>query len=445
MEHVIRTAHHFVNSTQVVPELAQTYHSVADALNRMSDLVTQAAKDFLSKPIDAIADGHRVRAGIDFDTDNPGLWIDKVGICTVDMNAPTNTKRRTKRRFSSENEEKRAQKKIAKLKEDLQKAGNKEKHPTKKRKTKEDKSKGEDDVPPDKASGDDCSVHASADAKVLQEHADAADFEISENSMACATYHFNHSSLQRHMLRFRRLVGRLTGKTADVGEMVSSTIQVVKKISGDVATPPSIASGHRFFANPVSFVRSYASLEIVDLHPALRAPMLSCERTEPIVATDGLMMVQNAANVLRHITMLTKLPATGPKSLRRILVCAATNAVVDHMWEEYIEQPQHKLCMLRTTQAGRAAMEHQPAKRIHNYRGKMIVFATIAGRNSHQLQQINFDAIVLLGAESVPEYDTWALLRAPTRHLCLVSSGQSNVESSTFHRLARARYPESLL
>jgi hypothetical protein len=93
MEDIIRTAHHFVNSTQVVPELAQTYHSVADALNRMSDLVTQAAKDFLSKPIDAIADGHRVRAGIDFDTDNPGLWIDKVGICTVD-------KSKTQRRSS---------------------------------------------------------------------------------------------------------------------------------------------------------------------------------------------------------------------------------------------------------------------------------------------------------------------------------------------------------
>ena len=94
MESVIRTAHHFVHSTEPARELPQTYHSVGDALNCMSDLVTQAAKAFLSQPIDAIADGHRIRAGIDFDTDNPGLWIDKVGICTVDMNAPTKKKRR---------------------------------------------------------------------------------------------------------------------------------------------------------------------------------------------------------------------------------------------------------------------------------------------------------------------------------------------------------------
>ena len=296
----------------------------------------------------------------------------------------------------------------------------------------------------DKGSDDEYSVDAAGGVGVLEANANPPEFETNENSLPCAINHFNRSSLQRHMRCFRRLAGRLTSKQVEVADMVSSTIQVVKQIPGDVPTSPSVASDHRFFANPVSFVRSYYSLEIVDLHPALRAAMLTCEHTEPIVATDGLMLVKDSSNVLRHIQMLTKLPARGPKSLRRVLVCAPTNAVVDNIWGQYIEQQQHKVCMLRTTQAGRAAMEHQPDNPIHKYRGKLVVFATIAGRNSQQLQQLNFDAIVLLGAESVPEYDTWALLRAPTRHLCLVSSGQSIAESSTFHRLSRARYPEKI-
>ena len=230
-------------------------------------------------------------------------------------------------------------------------------------------------------------------------------------------------------------------------------VQLVRPLPPDVPVTPSVTAGHRFFSNPTSYVRAYDTLERVELHPALRAPLLHCQPTDPIVATDGVVLVQReshaagTAHALHHLAELMTLPTNGPKSLRRVLVCGPTNALVDAAWEEFrreTDQKKHKIRALRTTQTGRKAQEHQAPTALSTYRGKLVVFATLAGRNSPQLRDLDFDAVLVLGAHLPPEYETWALLRATTRHLCLVGCAAPQAvaphERSMFQRLAEAGY-----
>ena len=143
MEGVIRTAHHFVNATETADQMPDRFDSVADALARLSTCVTHKAREALSQEVDpGVGDGHRIRAGVDFDSQAPGLWIEKVGICTIDMSAEPKDKRPRKRRFSPENEEKRAEKKVAKLKQNLEEAEEKQKLPKTPRKKREKKEGG---------------------------------------------------------------------------------------------------------------------------------------------------------------------------------------------------------------------------------------------------------------------------------------------------------------
>lgn len=444
MENLIRTAHSFAVASNRFATLGDTsediYASVSSALTHMSQKISHAAHLELNQEIDVPSvTSHRIKAGVDLSTNNPGIWIDKVGICTIDATKCPQDKLPRKRRFSPETEKKRADTKMAKLQQELEAADNCEKKP---RKSREKKSTCEDgtEICDDNsdAAEDYGPIHCT---KICDDNASSEvihDFDLSEENIPIAINHFERHS----MLKVFKYLCR-KGKESDKSPMNTSVM--IHKLESD-ALPLSVRKDHTFSRSPVSFVRAYDALTHVDLHPAVRDAFLKCKKGQQIVPTDGVLVEQSTNRSLsrvhagKHLRRLMELPTNGPRSLRRIYVCATSNEAVDSFWDAMTELKNCKILMLRMTQKGRTLREHECDKVLSKHRGKLLVFGTISGRNAPQLININFDAIVVLDAHIVPEYDTWALMRSSTRHLYLSTVSEPCSEDSFYRRLSIANY-----
>jgi hypothetical protein len=454
MNAVIRRAHQFVNQqSEAVEAVPDRFESVADALNSFSECCAQQAHDMLSREVEPSVAAQNIRASVDLDTGKPGLWINEANIiCTIDMTADSPQKRPKKRRFSPANEDKRANLKIAKLQQDLASAEEKEKQPKKPRKKREKKDTEtlpDTDAPTNNDAGSEDALEAESVVTPTTDAVPTTTIPLqNESTIPQAIKHCDHVQIRKAFDRLRRV------ERSDVVQQDASLD--IKHIPQTDLLAPSLTSKHRFFANPTSYVRMYDSLEFVQLHPMLRNPLLRCQPSEGIVATDGVSLLQTSSyelateKAVEQLRNLLALPTNGPKALRRVLLCASTNATVDAAWAVFnhdkVKKP--KILALRTTKNGRAAKEHRFDKSLQSYRGKLVVFSTTAGRNTLQLRDLEFDAIVLLDAQSIPEYETWALLRGSTRHLDLLSCdiGTAGIveqpqNRSMFRRLADADYP----
>ena len=447
MHSIIRTAHNFVNQQGGATQVPDRFESVTEALERLSECCAVHAHEILSCEMDpSVGTTHRIRAAVDLDTQNPGLWVDQVGICTIDMDADPPKNRPKRRRFSPAHEDKRAELKVAKLEQDLAVAEEKKKQPKKPRKKREKKhiEKAEDSQL--QPAGDESGVIATP----MDESGVIAP-PMDESGVLRAMVHLARAQVRK---AFDRLRAPPMSK-ADAARRDDS-LKLVKSIPQSEPSTPFATSEHRFFANPTSYVRAYETLESVQLHPMLRGALLHCRQGQGIVDTDGVKLIQTTSDnlamekAIKQLRNLMTLPTNGPKALRRILVCASTNLLVDGAWAMFDpdKMKKNRIVVMRTTPNGRASHEHKVVvnNNLQSYRGKLVVFSTTAGRNTPQLRELEFEAIILLGAQTTPEYETWALLRGSTRHLDLVSSGGTadGVEPqnrSLFQRLAAADYP----
>jgi len=440
MHTIIRTAHNFVNQQGGATQVPDRFESVTEALERLSECCALHAHEILSCEMDpSVGTTHRIRAAVDLDTQNPGLWVDQVGICTIDMDADPPKNRPKRRRFSPDHEDKRAELKVAKLEQDLAVAEQKKKQPKKPRKKREKK---------DTEKEEDSQLQPAG--AVTMDESGVLPPPMDESGVLRATVHLARAQVRK---AFDRLRAPPMSK-ADTAQRDDS-LKLVKSIPQSEPTTPFATSEHRFFANPTSYVRAYETLESVQLHPMLRDALLHCRQGHAIVDTDGVQLIQTtSANLatekaIKQLRNLMTLPTNGPKALRRILVCAPTNLLVDGAWAMFDpdKMKKNKIVVMRTTPIGRAAHEHKVVdKNLQSYRGKLVVFSTTAGRNTPQLRDLEFEAIILLGAQTTPEYESWALLRGSTRHLDLVSSGGAAVgvepqNRSLFQRLVAADYP----
>lgn len=465
MERTIRCAHDFCNSTKEVSPLPASFDSVGEALRCLSNAVEFEGRAELSTPIEApSASQHRIRAGVDFHTSKPGLWLNKGGLCLLDLEVAEPPPPARKRKFSAETEEARAQKQLQKLKE-------KRDASPKKRTRKQSSDCGDVDHPsevlaetaaetaaaPPESPPLPPAIERALDAALSEVSGETARSHHATRLLTRWTAHWRAVAAARHPTSPRGGREPAPGKGAQVHDPCPAT--------------PQVRQAHALFPSPLNVVRTYEALQMVSLHPALRAPLLRArfEPDEAVVPTDGVFVVHGppgtgkTGHTAEHLLRLLELPATGPKGLRRILVCSQSNEAVDNLFERFAsarpagrsKQP----TVLRTTPTGRAQGEHlvPDGKKPADVRSRLVVFCTTSARNNGFFRDVSFDAVLVDEASLNTEFETWALLRGTTRHLYLVGDHEQlgpqtsqdgrrmGHHRSTMQRLVEADYPRYTL
>ena len=463
MEAVILIAKNLYDHDANTQPLANHFESVADALNSMSNVIAFEAHKALREENAPLThqSKHKIRAGVDFDTPYPGLWLNNGSVLILDAKGKTPPP--PKRRFNPEVEQRRAATKLQKMKQKLVVAQEEGKAsrgaPQRKRQKKTTRQASEEE-----SKLDTDNLPSPSTSPGLQQIAVVGEV-MDPGAEATAKKHYNRRQLAKSWQAWFQ--GKAGGASLLLPGAQATTTTVPpgsndgdeqeeqsripppklqEKPSCSHATLPStpiVTAKHRIFPNPLPFVRSYQSLDLVDLHPCLRGGMLRNEHCTNDLLTDldGIHVVQGPPGtgktryVVEHLERMLALPTIGPSALRRVLICSQTNDAVDHLWECFQKNggdstpkrrngKANKCVILRMTQNGIAAGENRHPASLASVRGKLVVFATVACRNGNSLRDIDFDAILVDEASLIPEYDSWSILRAATRHLLLVGDHQ---------------------
>ena len=475
MERLIHLAKSFHQEEGGETPLPTHFASVSAAVEALQQCCRAEAHAGLAQPLDAppaaaSASGRRhfIRAAIDLDRQASGLWTrDGLVVAAAPAKGEKNQKEkeeeerrsRKKKRCTAEEEEEASSLKLKKLQDrahaqEERKQQQREARKAKKKQKQEEEeaqkndggeaeneAKDEDRGRADKdEAAAQVSSHEAAQEEIQVSH-EAAQEEIqvsheAEPPQALATW-----QCTLNLRRWRRRIARERGSNA-----APSTTTMVSR-------------DHTLFASPLPYARSLDALQRCELHPVLRPAMLRGELATAVVAeTDGVRIVHGAPGtgksvaVIRELQELLRLPATGPTSLRRVLVTASSNEAVDRLAEEAMAQtlatsrknakpPQ----VLWTTPRGQKLLREggRPG------RGRLVAFATLGSRNGSRLASIDFDAILVDEAGLVPEFELWGLLRGSTRRLVLVGDHHQlravvrhpSHGRSTMQRLVEAGYP----
>ena len=235
------------------------------------------------------------------------------------------------------------------------------------------------------------------------------------------------------------------------------------------ATPRALCDQrHSLFPSPLPMARAYDALQRCEVHPVLRTALLEGRRDPEAIleATDGVRIVHGAPGtgksytVLEELASLAELPATGPQSLRRVLVTAATNEAVNRLAEAALARLEGGAKVGGKNKKPPRVLWTTPEGRRRGHgdtpttgTGRMVAFATVGSRNGGRLARVDFDAVLVDEAALVPEYELWGLLRKTTRRLVLVGDhrqlratvsheGKALLHGrSTMERLVEAGYP----
>lgn len=464
------------------------FESVVGACELLTDVVTFEAQRGLSSPLrnPPSSDNcrrHRVRATLDLDGDNPGIWT-RDGIVTLNdsqQNASAASKPiKAKKRVTPEIEAKRALNKVTRMKEQKEKFEASREIKAKKRKENACKKKemyqeGTDHEPSDGDNGTD-DEPSDGDNGTQQEANGSTDDEPSEKNNSAHTRDgidgcklVESSKTSISMTDFSFMTPLMAWKR---WRRFYSTPPLDSCLNVDSQVPrtPTIAARHKLYESPVSYVRDINALQRCGIHPALREPLLNCtvDTSNHIVGTDGLRIVQGPPGtgktftILEELRTLNALPAIGPTALKRILITAPTNQAVDELARRaqslglFATTSRRKKTVLWSTPEGQSN-GFGSSKPLSDVKGSVWVFCTVSSRNSRFMENFNFDVVIVDEAGLVPEPSMWGLLRDSTRRLVLVGdykqlrcmSSQAGKhlqhDRSTMERLILNKYPYEFL